>query len=151
MVTYNIIDSDFKLTGRRRLSSWIKQVINLNKFEVGEINFIFSNDEYILEINKKYLNHNFYTDVITFDTSDYDEPLEIEKPNKNLISGDIFISVDTVLANSKTYGSTFEEEMNRVIIHGILHLIGFDDLNDEEKKEMREQENISLEILSKLD
>ncbi|MFA6676478.1 MAG: rRNA maturation RNase YbeY [Bacteroidales bacterium] len=151
MVTYNIIDSDFKLKGRRKLSSWIKQVINLNKFEVGEINFIFSNDEYILEINKKYLNHNFYTDVITFDTSDYDEPLEIEKPNKNLISGDIFISVDTVLANSKTYGSTFEEEMNRVIIHGILHLIGFDDLNDEEKKEMREQENISLEILSKLD
>jgi len=148
MITYNIIDSDFKLKNRRRLSSWIKQIIILNNFQLGEINYIFSDDKYILKINNKYLNHNFYTDVITFDTSNYDDLLE--KQNNDLISGDIFISVDTVLANSKTYGSTFEEEMYRVIIHGILHLIGFDDLNDEDKEEMRKQENISLKFLSEL-
>ena len=102
----------------------------------------------MLDVNNEILQHNFYTDVITFDTSNYDDLLE--KQNNDLISGDIFISVDTVLANSKTYGSTFEEEMYRVIIHGILHLIGFDDLNDEDKEEMRKQENISLKFLSEL-
>ena len=114
-------------------TKWIKDCIYKYKNRVGEINFIFCSDNYILDINKKYLNHNYFTDIITFDNC-----------VNNLISGDVFISIDTVKKNSKEYKNAFFEELNRVIIHGILHLVGFNDYTEKEQIEMTKQENKCL-------
>ena len=103
----------------------------------GEISYMFCNDEKIIEINRRFLQHDYYTDIITFD---YSEGL--------VISGDIFISLDTVRSNSQMYNVSFEEELYRVIIHGILHLCGMTDDSATEEKEMREAENRALELLN---
>ncbi len=116
-------------------TKWIKECIyNYNK-RVGDINFIFCSDKYLLEINKKYLNHDYYTDIITFDNCIND-----------LLNADIFISIDRVGDNAKKFNVAFFEELNRVMIHGILHLIGFKDFTDKEKKQMRRNENKCLNI-----
>jgi len=120
---------------KKQVKNWIKNVISSYKKQVGDINYIFTNDENILKVNIKYLNHNFYTDVITFDYT-----------SKNIISGDIYISLDTVKSNSEKYNELYFDELKRVIIHGILHLIGYKDKTDIEAKEMRKQENKALEI-----
>ena len=99
----------------------------------GEINIIFCHDEYLLKLNKDYLNHDFYTDVITFDFS-----------GQNIISGDIFISIDRVKENAELYKTDFINEVQRVIIHGTLHLIGFNDKEEEEKKTMTMKEDFYL-------
>ena len=109
-------------------------VIKAENKQIGEINCIFCDDEYLLEKNKTYLNHNTLTDIITFDYSEKDE-----------ISGDLFISIERVRENAKIYNVTFELELSRVLIHGILHLIGFGDKTDEEIKTMRQKENFYLE------
>ena len=103
---------------------------------MGEIAYLFCDDEKILEINRTYLQHDFYTDIITFDYSEEDT-----------ISGDIFISIDTVRSNSQKYQTEFMEELHRVIIHGILHLCGVNDKSEEEETEMREAENSALTLL----
>lgn len=121
------------------ISNWIIKIVENNEKKVGDLNYIFSNDDYILDINKKYLNHNYNTDIITFN---YVED--------NIISGDIFISVDTVKENADYYKVSFENELCRVIIHGILHLIGFDDQNQNDQDEMTKQENLALDLLEKL-
>lgn len=145
MITYHVEHSNFKLTQKRKLSKWIKSVINNSSFEVGDLNFIYCDDPYILDLNRKYLNHNYYTDVITFDnTEDFSE-------ENNIISGDIFISIDTVKANAEEYGSTFEEEFLRVTIHGVLHLLGYDDKTEEEVSVMRQTENYCIEKYRILD
>ena len=128
----------FKVTNKTLLRSWIRDTILDNSRKVGDINIIYCTDPYLLEMNNKYLHHNYFTDVITFDTSDY-----FEKNDK--ISGDIFISIDTVKANALEYNTTFDEEFHRVTIHGVLHLLGFDDLNEEQSSEMRKMENKYLE------
>ena len=110
------------------------EVIKAENKQIGEINCIFCDDEYLLEKNKTYLNHNTLTDIITFDYSEKDE-----------ISGDLFISIERVRENAKIYNVTFELELSRVLIHGILHLIGFGDKTDEEIKTMRQKENFYLE------
>lgn len=136
MIYYNFqdvkqIDFDSVLT-----SKWIKAVLKGYRGIEKEISYIFCTDEYILGINKEYLQHDYYTDIITFDYCE-----------NNLISGDLFISLDTVLSNSQEYNTTFTDELNRVIIHGILHLLGYKDETSEEAAKMRQLEQEALEIL----
>lgn len=136
MINFFCEDIEFVLKEKLRHKRWIKNTILSENQDCGDINFIFTSDKFLLEINKKYLEHNYYTDVITFDTTDYF--------NKKLISGDVFISVESVRSNAQQYGELFENEMRRVIIHGVLHLLGYDDHTDEDKHNMRERENIYL-------
>jgi rRNA maturation RNase YbeY len=118
-------------------SNWILACINQFHKNSGNLNFIFTSDEYLLGINKKYLQHDYYTDIITFDYC-----------VENTISGDIYISIDRVKENAREYNQSFLQELHRVIIHGILHLIGLNDHTEEEKIEMRKAENICLEKLN---
>ncbi len=117
------------------VKKWIKNVIEINGKSVGSINYVFCDNEYLLEINKKYLNHYYFTDVITFDYN-----------QKEFIAGDIFISIDMVRENSMNYKVDFIEELLRVMVHGILHLLGFGDKNRSEKNKMRQMENKWLEM-----
>lgn len=132
-------DSSFRLKNKRKLKSWILDTVQLENCRTGEINYIFTSDKYLLNINKQYLSHNYYTDIITFNYCE----------NK-VINGDIYISIDTVKNNSTRFTVTFNDELNRVMIHGILHLLGYDDHNEKEKLEMREKENYYLERLKNL-
>ena len=111
-----------------------KLVKNENK-TLGDVNYILCSDAYLLDINRQYLNHDYYTDVISFDYCE-----------DNVISGDIFISVDTVADNAKEYGVTFEKELARVMIHGVLHFVGYNDKSDEEVPIMRAKENQYLSL-----
>ncbi len=114
----------------RNVIFWIKQIILKNNFISGELTYIFCSDKYLLDLNCRFLNHDFYTDIVTFDYC-------AEKK----ISGDFFISVERVMENSRFFSVTFEEELLRVIVHGLLHLLGFNDSNQEEKKAIREMED----------
>lgn len=116
------------------LKNWIKSVIESHKKKVGKIAYVFCSDEFLLNMNKEYLKHDYYTDVITFDNTE-DE--------KGKISGEIYISVDRVAENAKTY-NTEDTEIFRVIIHAILHLLGYDDKTPEEQEKMRAMEDKSL-------
>tara|TARA_B100000073_G_C23609053_1_gene523746 strand:+ start:333 stop:740 length:408 start_codon:yes stop_codon:yes gene_type:complete len=129
MIKY-LYNTDFKLKNEKTMSSWIINVINEEKKEVGKINFYFCNDNELLKSNIKYLNHDEYTDILTFDYSE-----------KNSVSADIMISIDRVRENSSIFDQKFEDELHRVIIHGILHIIGYNDKTEEEKKLMRKKEN----------
>ncbi|HDO28273.1 MAG TPA: rRNA maturation RNase YbeY [Bacteroidetes bacterium] len=117
---------------------WLKEVVCKEKFSVGDIFYIFCDDDYLIEINKKFLNHDNYTDIITFSTS---------KKN-NIISGEIYISIERVKENSKNRKDTFIAEVARVMVHGILHLMGYGDQAPDEKNEMRQKENNYLSLLS---
>lgn len=119
----------------KKTSNWISSAISIEKNVTGEINFIFCSDEYLLDINKKYLNHNYFTDVITFDYCE-----------GNIVSGDIFISFDRVVENAISLKVNTEIELRRVIIHGVLHLLGFKDKTDDEKLTMREKEDFYLNL-----
>lgn len=131
-VSFNF-DNSFNLKDRLKIKRWIKQVVENAGFKLGSVSYIFCSDEKILEVNKQYLNHDFYTDIITFD---YVE--------KDIINGDIFISTDRVRENAKDFNVAFEEELHRVIIHGILHLLGQQDHSPKEEKQMRKKENEAL-------
>lgn len=131
-VSFNF-DNSFNLKDRLKIKRWIKQVVENAGFRLGSVSYIFCSDEKILEVNKQYLNHDFYTDIITFD---YVE--------KDIINGDIFISTDRVRENAKNFNVAFEEELHRVIIHGILHLLGQQDHTPKEEKQMRKKENEAL-------
>ena len=121
---------------KQATKNWIKLVAENYGKKIGDINYLFCTDEKILEVNNQYLSHDFYTDIITFDYSE-----------GNNISGDIFISLDTVSTNSQKYNTDFMEELYRVIIHGILHLCGIDDKSEHEEKAMRKAENKALEMI----
>jgi metalloprotein, YbeY/UPF0054 family len=121
---------------KKEVNEWIKKVAELQGKKVGEISYIFCDDEKILEVNNQYLQHDYYTDIITFDYT-----------AGNKISGDIFISLDTVKSNSKQFGTDYIEELHRIIIHGILHLCGIEDKTEEARKNMTEKENEALAIL----
>jgi rRNA maturation RNase YbeY len=115
---------------------WINDVVKLHHKSIGELNYIFCSDSYILNINKQYLNHNYYTDIITFNYN-----------KDNVINGDVFISLDTVKDNANEYSNgSFIDELDRVVVHGVLHLIGFNDKSDIEQFEMTKQENIALKL-----
>lgn len=121
---------------KRDTSAWIKAVAASYGRKVGDIGYMFVDDEKILEVNREYLGHDYYTDIITFD---YDEG--------DTINGDLVISLDTVRTNAEKFGKTYEEELHRVIIHGILHLCGINDKGPGEREIMEAAENKALEIL----
>lgn len=127
----------FTLPNKGKIRGWIKEIILREKKELGNLNFIFCKDSYLNEINIKYLNHDTLTDIITFDLS--------EKPNQ--ISGDIFISIERVIDNSKTFKSSISSELNRVLSHGILHLIGYNDQNTKDALIIRKKEDYYLSLL----
>ena len=144
MITYHIDGVKMPAIRRRDISAWIKAVVASYNKKVGNIAYIFCNDEKILEVNKQYLNHDYYTDIITFDYSED----ELLMGKKDTISGDLFISLDTVLSNSQQQGTTYEEELHRVIIHGILHLVGINDKREGERAIMEAAENKALAMLN---
>lgn len=135
MVTYFFEDTDFKLKNKTKIKKWLKLVAESEVFSLGALSVIFCSDNYILDINQRFLQHDYFTDIITFDYS------EGEK-----ISGDLFISVDSVRENSIEYETEFEEELHRVIVHGVLHLIGYDDHTDEDIRTMRSKENYYISL-----
>ena len=106
---------------------------------VGDLSIIFCSDNYILDVNMRYLQHDYFTDIITFDYCE-----------ENVLSGDLFISIDSVRENAVLYGAEFEDELNRVMVHGLLHLIGYDDHTEEEQKTMREKEDYYLSLRKSL-
>ncbi|MDZ4844439.1 MAG: rRNA maturation RNase YbeY [Chitinophagales bacterium] len=131
-------DVDFVLNKSALAKWWIKNVISSFKKKSGNINFIFCSDNYLLALNKKHLNHDYFTDVITFDLSE----------NLETISGDIFISIERVKDNAG--GNSFENELHRVIIHGVLHLLGYSDKTPAKQKQMRKLENQCLDALASM-
>ena len=127
----------FKLEKRRELRKWINNVVNSEKCNIEWINFVFCDDRILADMNIKYLNHNTLTDILTFSFSDSGEN----------ISGEIYISVQRVRENASNYKVTFEKELHRVMIHGILHLLGYNDSTKEENESMRQKENFYLSFL----
>ena len=121
------------------ICQWLKVIALHYRKVLGAINFIFCDDEYILSVNRQYLKHDYYTDVITFDYC-----------NGDVLSGDVFISLDTVASNAEEYQVSYRDEFHRVVCHSVLHLIGFKDKTEEDSKEMRKNENICLELLKTL-
>lgn len=128
-------DVSFKLKDKRKIKKWISQIAELHGKVIGNINIIFTSDENIKQINQKYLNHNYFTDIITFNDN-----------SSNILNGDLFISIDTVKNNAVFYSKEMNNELLRVIIHGILHLIGINDKSKEEFQKMKNLEDISLSI-----
>jgi rRNA maturation RNase YbeY len=135
-ITYQAEGINFPAINRTKTGIWIKKIARIYRKKIGEIAYIFCSDEKILEINNRYLQHDYYTDIITFDYSE-----------KDAIAGDIFISIDTVKSNSERFQTDFNEELHRVIIHGILHLCGLTDKTPKEEKMMREKENEALQLI----
>jgi rRNA maturation RNase YbeY len=130
---------EFSLPQPQKTRIWIKKIIESQGFQVGEINYIFADDEYILQINQQYLQHDTYTDIITFDQRETEEKID----------SDIYISIERIKENAQNQKVTFENELKRVIIHGIWHLLGYGDKTEQEAKIMREKENQSLILFSK--
>ena len=128
-------DIDFTLKEKQKVRQWIASIIKAEGFKrVGELNFIFCSDSYLLEINKQYLDHDTFTDIVTFDSSEI----------QDTIAGDIFISIDRIDDNATKFGVTQRDELHRVIIHGVLHLCGYLDKKKEDKELMTNKENSSL-------
>lgn len=125
----------FNLKQKTRHRDWIKRCVSLHSKIPGDISFIFTTNEHILRINRDYLNHNYFTDVISFDYTD-----------GNIITGDVFISLDQVNENASYFGVAEEDELRRVMIHGVLHLVGFKDDTAGERETMREMENEALHL-----
>ena len=135
MITYNADCLKLPKIGKRDTTRWIKAVAATHNRKVGEIGYMFVNDEKILEVNNEYLGHDYYTDVITFDYCE-----------GNILNGDIVISLDTVRSNAEKFGKTYEDELYRVIIHGVLHLCGINDKGPGEREIMEENENKALAL-----
>ncbi|AMA50526.1 MULTISPECIES: rRNA maturation RNase YbeY [Flavobacterium] len=134
MINYNY-ETNFLLDNEIAYTEWIESVIESENKELNEINYIFCDDEYLLEINKQYLDHDYYTDVISFDYTE-----------EGLIAGDIFISIDRVKENASNLGISFEEELKRVVIHGVLHYCGYKDKNPIEEEIMRSKEDEKIKM-----
>lgn len=133
MVSYFTEDISFNFKERRLNSRWLKFVAESESKRLGDVAIIFCSDHYILDVNIKYLQHDYFTDIITFDYCE-----------GNVLSGDLFISIDSVRENAAFYQTEFSQELNRVIVHGLLHLIGYDDHTPEDIAVMRTKENYYL-------
>lgn len=129
MIEYHY-ESDFKLEGEKDFTDWITRILGTEKLVLGPIVFVFCTDGYLLEMNKKYLDHDTFTDIITFDYTEGE-----------VLSGDVFISTDRLRENAATFGVSFREELLRVMAHGVLHLMGYKDKTEVDKKLMRKKEN----------
>jgi rRNA maturation RNase YbeY len=138
MISFNY-ETNFKLDNENALEIWIHKIILEHNCEEGEINYIFCDDAYLLKLNIEFLQHDTLTDIISFDNS-----------LGSLINGDIFISTERVIDNAKDFGVSFSEELQRVMIHGVLHYVGFKDKTDADQEEMTRQENRALLLLSSL-
>lgn len=140
MVRYFYEDTQFKFKQKALNNKWFKMVCESEIRRLGDVNVIFCSDNYILDINMKYLQHDYFTDIITFDYCE-----------NNVISGDLFISVDSVRENASYYGSEFEDELNRVLVHGVLHLVGYDDHSETDIATMRSKEDYYLAFRKNLE
>ena len=137
MIEFFAEDVDLPIELSEVSKKWIINIINSFDKKIGEVIFVFCSDKHILKVNNDFLKHDYYTDIITFDYC-----------KKNIVSGDLVISTDTVRSNALKFNKEFKDELHRVVIHGILHLLGFKDATDSEKTEMRNQEDKALSILS---
>lgn len=135
MISYYFEDTSFVFKVKTLNNRWLKLVAESEIRRIGQISIIFCSDNYILDVNQRYLQHDYFTDIITFDYCEGDR-----------LSGDLFISVDSVRENAAEYGTEFNDELNRVMVHGILHLIGYDDHCDEDNAQMRAKENYYLSL-----
>jgi probable rRNA maturation factor len=129
-------DLDFSLSNPEQVADWIASVIEQNEFELAGLTYIFCSDEYLHQMNVEYLDHDTLTDIITFDNAD----------EEGTVEGDIFVSIDRVRDNAQTLGIPFEDELHRVLIHGVLHLLGFKDKTEEQEALMRKQEDSCLSL-----
>jgi probable rRNA maturation factor len=136
MISFNY-ETQFKLDNEEAISKWISSVIISEELKQGDINYVFCNDDYLLKLNNEFLNHNTLTDILSFDDS-------IGK----ILHGDVFISIDRVKDNAAIFKVTFLEELNRVMVHGVLHYCGYKDKLEEDSKHMRSKENFYLKQLS---
>lgn len=136
MISYNAEGVAMPNIKRRATTAWIKAVAATYGKRVGEIGYLFVDDEHILDVNKQYLGHDYYTDIITFDYCEGD-----------VLNGDLVISLDTVRSNAELFGKPYEEELHRVIIHGVLHLCGLNDKGPGERELMEDAENRALALL----
>ncbi|MEX2588820.1 MAG: rRNA maturation RNase YbeY [Chitinophagales bacterium] len=137
-IYFHTEDIPFKLQNQAEIKKWINLCILESGKESGTINYIFCSDAYLLEINKKHLGHDYYTDIITFDNSEKAE----------IIDADIFVSIERVKENAKNFGVAINMELHRVLIHGVLHLLGWNDKSPKEAQLMREKEDKCLNILA---
>lgn len=127
---------EFNLSNRFKRKQWLKRIAKEELAKIGELNYIFCSDEYLHKLNVTYLNHDTYTDIITFDNSD----------KKNTIEGDVFISIDRIRENAYRLGQSEERELSRVICHGLFHLLGYNDKSEEESSLMRNKEEVSIQL-----
>ena len=141
MIHFHTEDIKFVFKNKTEIKQWITSVAKGKKRKVGDLSFVFCSDDFLLRLNKEYLNHDTLTDIITFDYSKDDNQLPI--------SGDIYICIDRIRENAIKFNKSFENELHRVIIHGTLHLLGYADKTKAAKLEMTKQEDIALKLLSK--
>jgi len=134
MIRFFTEDINFNPPHKQEVKKWLTNITIAEGRKIGELSVIFCSDEYLLQINRQYLQHDYYTDIITFDYTE-----------KDIIGGDMFISIDTVKANAKEYKQTFDRELLRVMAHGLLHLCGYDDTTEKQRKVMRAAENKYLD------
>ncbi len=135
-ISFQVQDVQFTLKNKQVIRQWIAEVAAKEEFSIAPINYIFCSDAHLLDMNKQFLNHNYFTDIISFDYT-----------QGKRLSGDIFISIDRVADNAQTYKTTFEAELHRVIIHGVLHFMGYKDKTPVDEKKMRSKENSALKLL----
>ena len=139
MIRYFQEDIRFDLKQKMQNNRWLKMVAGSEMRRIGAVNIIFCSDNYILDVNMRYLQHDYFTDIITFDYCE-----------KDILSGDLFISIDSVRENALFYGVPFADELDRVMVHGLLHLIGYDDHSEEQIREMRAKEDYYLQMKAAL-
>lgn len=137
MITFNILLEGFEIKNPENIKSWLKEIISENNRTLGEIVYVLADDTHIHKINKKFLDHDTLTDIVTFETS----------VDSNIISGEIFISIERVKENAIKQKQSFKNEFARVLVHGVLHLIGYDDKTQEQKHRMRAKEDYCLNLL----
>lgn len=151
MIRFSTISIPLPSLDYQLVSRWIEAVADAHGFNTGRLNYILCDDSQILEVNRKHLNHDYYTDIITFDYSilpKYNTDETLMRPGR--IAGDIFISVDTVASNADLYGASYDRELLRVIIHGVLHLCGINDKGPGEREIMEAHENDALDLYDKI-
>ena len=129
-------DVDFELSNPEQVSHWIADIVEQHDFELSNLTYVFCSDDYLHQINVEYLDHDTLTDIITFNNAD----------EEGIIEGDVFISIDRVRDNASDLGTVFEDELHRVIIHGVLHLLGYKDKTEEQEAQMRKEEDSCLSL-----
>lgn len=139
MICFHVLDVSMPALDFDEVRSWITSVVTDAGYRVGELHYYFCSDEALLEINRQRLGHDFYTDIVTFPLGDCD----------GVISSEFCLSLDRIQENAETFGRSYASELHRVVIHGVLHLVGFDDLTDAEEQQMREKEEQCLSLIFK--